>query len=282
MISIARMNRGDGASPRIHDGYLLVVFLVGLALSLSWRSLDFRSFTQISAAVLKGRSGIGAGELLVMFVLFWLALGARDEELMSGSDLAILSLASVAFAFPFSLAAGPPTVVVALKFMFGRQPRLRSIGQLLLALAFYEWLGPILFHILSPFILRAEAMGVQILLYPLGGFSRDQLMISGPNGHSIIVESQCSAFHNLSFATLIWISLLKLGSLATKRGDWLVLAAMAVATVVLNTTRIALMAQSYPMYDYWHNGAGATIVSITMLAAVIGIFLGEREFLRSR
>jgi hypothetical protein len=48
---------------------------------------------------------------------------------------------------------------------------------------------------------------------------------------------------------------------------------MAAATVALNTARVALMAQSYPMYDFWHNGAGVPIVKAGMLGAILIICL---------
>ena len=49
---------------------------------------------------------------------------------------------------------------------------------------------------------------------------------------------------------------------------------MAAATVALNTMRIAVMAQSYALYDFWHNVAGVQIVSVAMLGAMLIICLG--------
>ena len=46
---------------------------------------------------------------------------------------------------------------------------------------------------------------------------------------------------------------------------------LAVATIALNTTRIAFMAQSQSLYAYWHDGSGKTIVSLTMLAVMLGV-----------
>ena len=158
------------------------------------------------------------------------------------SDLLTIAFTALAFALPFRLAAIVPLTAVATKLMFRSDPRLSSIGQLLLALAFYEWVGPALFHLLSPIALQVETTAVQALLSPFGGFTRDGLTISGgANGHSIAVEEGCSAFHNLSLATLIWLSLVKLETLTMKPLHWRLLAAMAAATVALNTVRIAVM-----------------------------------------
>jgi hypothetical protein len=258
----------------VRDVHVLMAFLAGLAIAVCWRSSSSIFYGGIPGAILIGRSGIGAGELLVMAVLVLLIFRSRNDDLLSTSDIFVIAVTSIAFAIPYSRAASVPLTIVGIRFLFRRDARLYSIGQLLLALAFYEWLGPMFFHLVSPFVLKAEALAVEALLTPLGGFTHDGLTISASNGHGIYLEEGCSAFHNLSFATLIWISLLKLETLTMKRCHWLVLAAMAGVTVMLNTTRIALMAQSDAMYEFWHNGSGATIVSFSMLAVILGICLG--------
>ena len=116
----------------------------------------------------------------------------------------------------------------------------------------------------------------------MGGFARDNLVISNGAGHSIMVEEGCSAFRNVSLASLIWISLVKLDTLTLKAAHLWICAAMAAVTVALNTLRIALMAQSYPMYDFWHNGGGVPIVTFTMLAAVLLICLGGLQLVDER
>jgi|SRR5215469_2940428 exosortase/archaeosortase family protein len=114
------------------------------------------------------------------------------------------------------------------------------------------------------------------MLTPLGDFSRDGVLIIGPGGHTIYVEAGCSAFHNITIAALLWLALIKIERLQVVRSDWLVLAAMIGATIMLNTIRIGLMAQSPTMLEYWHNGAGMTFASVTMLAAMLGIPLLSR------
>jgi exosortase/archaeosortase family protein len=220
--------------------------------------------------------GIGLGEWLAMAALFSTILQVGDETVLSRGELLVIAAASLFFAVPIFAAASIPMTVVGLLFLRRRDARLSSIGQLLLALVFYEWLGPILFILAAPFVLTAETTVVQALLSLFGDFTRDNLILKAPNGHGIRIEIPCSAFHNLSFATLVWISLIKLEKLEMKRFHWWILAALVAATVSLNTTRIAFMAQSRSMYDYWHDGPGKTIVSLTMLAMMLGIFEGAR------
>jgi hypothetical protein len=222
-----------------------------------------------------GGEGVGLGELLAMAALFSVIIQLGDEAVLSGGELLAIALASVFFVFPKFTAASIPITIVGLLLLPRRDARLSSIGQLLLALVFYEWLGRILFLLAAPFVVPVETAAAQALLSLFGDFPRDNLTIRAANGHSIYLDTGCSAFKNLSFAALVWMSLIKLETLEMRRFHWWILAAAAFATIVLNTTRIAFMAQSRSMYEYWHTGPGATIVSLTMLAVMLGIFLGR-------
>lgn len=189
----------------LRDRDVLLAFVAGLVLAVSWRSTMVRSFSEFWAAVLKDRSGVGAAELLAFIVMAWLIFRLRRESVLSSSDLIVIATTSIAFAFPARVAASIPLTAVGLKLLFQRDPRVRSVGQVLLALAWYEWLGPVLFHLASPLVLQAEALAVQAMLSPLGGFTRDGLTIAGSTDHGIVIEEGCSAFHNLSLSTLTWI-----------------------------------------------------------------------------
>jgi hypothetical protein len=70
--------------------------------------------------------------------------------------------------------------------------------------------------LLSPWVLRAETIAAQAVLAPMGGFTRDGLMISTGGDHRLITEEGCSAFQNLSLASLIWISLVKLETMTMR------------------------------------------------------------------
>jgi hypothetical protein len=264
----------EDAPAGLRDRDVAFAFVAGLVVAICWRESAADSFSGLSADFFKARSGIGAAELLALAVLGTLAFRFHGESLLTRSDLAVLAVASMAFALPLRQAASIPVTLVGVKLVFGSDPRVRSFGQILLALAFYEWLGPLIFHLLSPWVLRAETIAVQVVLAPMGGFTRDGLMISTGGDHSLIIEEGCSAFQNVSLASLIWISLIKLETLTLRTSHLWICAAMAAATVALNTTRLALMAQSYPMYEFWHNGAGVPIVSTAMLGAMLIICLG--------
>jgi hypothetical protein len=266
----------------IRDRDVLLAFIAGLVIAVCWRSPLMRH-GELWAFLLRDRSGISAAELLAIATLIWLALRFRSDALLSRSDLVAIGATVLAFALPVRLAAIVPLTVVGLKLVFHRDARAASAGQILLVLAFYEWFGPIIFHLLSPLALKVEALMVFAVLAPFGGFAYDGVSITGgAGGHHIEIEEGCSAFHNLSLSTLLWISLVKLDTLTMRPIHYCVAAAMAVATVALNTVRMALMAQSSAMQEYWHDGAGVPIVAVTMLAATLAICLGGLRYSEAR
>jgi hypothetical protein len=282
MSSDARAGVGALVLPRLRDRDVLLAFALGLAISICWRSPTAESIADLSADVLRARSGIGAAELLAISVLATVAFRFGEDRLLTASDLCVIAVTSLAFAFPLRMAAGIPLTVVGIKLLFRPDPRASSFGQILLALAFYEWFGPALFHLLSPWLLKLETIAVQAALMPMGGFTRDDLMISTGGGLSIMIEEGCSAFQNVSLASLIWISLVKLDTLTMRRVHLWIWAAMAAATVALNTVRIALMAQSDTMFDFWHGGGGVPIVSFTILATMLLICLSGLRLAETR
>ena len=264
----------ENAPAWLRDRDVLLAFLAGLVVAICWQSPADGSLSQLSADLFRDRSGVGAAELLALAVLGTLAFRFHEEALLTRADLVVVAVASLAFALPLRSAASIPLTLVGMKLLFGSDPRVRSFGQVLLALAFYEWLGPLVFHLLSPWVLRAETIAAQAALAPIGGFSRDGLTISPGGDFRLMIEEGCSAFHNVSLASLIWISLVKLETLTLRTAHLWICAAMAVATIAINTARLALMAQSYPMYEFWHNGAGIPIVTFAMLGAMLVICLG--------
>jgi exosortase/archaeosortase family protein len=260
------------ALPRLNDREVLLTFVAALVVAVFLPSSTSDPHSASWLVVFKERTG--AFEFLAIAVMASLVFRFRREDLLSRSDLVTVAAASLAFVLPFRFAVGLPLTAVGFKLAFHRDPRVNSVGQILLALAFYEWLGPTLFHILCPLTLKFETLAVQGILAPLGGFTRNGLTIVGSSNHHVIVDAGCSAFHNLSVSTLIWITLLKLDTLTMKSAHYWILAAMGGATIALNTVRIALMAQSKEMFDYWHDGAGVPILKITMLAVILVICVG--------
>jgi hypothetical protein len=254
------------------DRHVLLAFAAYLVVILLWNRAAVSGLLELKspAALVDFLSG-GASEFLVIAALFAVIHRIGDDVVLSAVDLCTLALASLCFILPSLRVACIPITIVAAVLLRRSDRRLSSIGQLLLAIASYELLGRIVFWLVAPFVLSAETTAVSALLSWFGQFSRDGLVITSADAHSIVIETPCSAFHNLTMAVIIWISLTKLERLEFTTTDYWRLAAMVSATVVLNTVRIALMAQSYEMYVYWHHGAGETIASFAILGSLLAI-----------
>ena len=217
-----------------------------------------------------------AGEALALFALFVVIARMKNDTLFTHVDLLIIAALGVAFVLPSMKIACVTMTVTALMFVTRRDARLTSAGQLLLALVSFQYFARLIFDLIAPYALWLETIAVATLLSPLGDFSRDGFDIVGPNGFTIFIEPPCSAFHNISVAVIIWLGLIKIERLHFVRSDWWALAAMIGATILVNTIRITLMAQSLTMLQYWHEGAGVTIVTVVMLVSLLAISLLSR------
>ena len=83
----------------------------------------------------------GAGEAIALFALCLLAIRIRNDALLSRVDLLIITVLSLAFALPSPKSGSVAALAVALMFVVRRDARLASIGQLLLALVSYHYIG---------------------------------------------------------------------------------------------------------------------------------------------
>jgi hypothetical protein len=265
------------ASVTVHDRHVLLAYATSVVIAVVWYRVSVASiFASATAANPLDLMGIGAGELLAVIALFSIIQRVGDDALLTRRDLLVLASSSIAFVIPTLVAACIPITIAALLFLPRRDKRLASLGQLFLALASYELLGRVLFTLVSPYVLSAETTAVYALLSAFGDYTRENLTIFSSDGHGISIEIPCSAFHNLTLAALVWISLTKLETLELTRAHLRVFAVMAGTTIALNVVRIALMAQSYSMYVYWHHGPGVMIVSIVMFVALLAVFFMMR------
>jgi exosortase/archaeosortase family protein len=256
----------------IRDRHVMFAFAGGAALATLWHRIVLDGVA--SGQVLN--APFSAAEALALFALFVVITRMKNDTLFTRVDLLIIAALSVAFVLPSMKVACVAMTATALMFVTRRDARLTSIGQLLLALVSFQYFARLIFDLIAPYALWLETIAVTTLLSPLGDFSRDGFDIVGPSGFAIFIEPPCSAFHNISVAAIIWLGLIKIERLHFVPSDWWALAAMIGVTILVNTIRITLMAQSLTMLQYWHDGAGVTIVTVVMLVSVLAISLLSR------
>ena len=162
-----------------------------------------------------------------------------------------------------------------------RSVQLASVGQILLAISFYQLWGRLFFKIVSAPIIKAEVSVISKFGQSLGyNFGLDGIILVSPNGWSILMGDDCSSFHNISTAVLVWLSLIKLGGAKATGLTVMALCAGITGIICLNGLRILLMTSSEEAYLFWHNGNGAIIfscVTFTVIAFPTIASIGLRD-----
>ena len=155
-----------------------------------------------------------------------------------------------------------------------RDSSLAAAAVVLMALALNGLWGPTLFDLFAIQLLQLDAALVGTLLsLTQPGMSWDQTIVGRPDGHSVFIYSPCSSFHNISLGLLCWVSVTKLVRSRWVRSDFLWASAVAGAVIVLNASRLYLMALSPEYFTYWHDGFGVVIVNWVTTLVVLAISL---------
>jgi hypothetical protein len=170
----------------------------------------------------------------------------------------------------FSSAAGLAALSLYLFAMAAGDGRQHAVATVFAALFGQQAVVPLIYGLVVDKLTRFDAMlvGTAVKLSDAGATWQGNI-IALPSGHAIQILEACCSFHNVSMAVLSWVAVTKLERPQWRPGDIAVLAAAAGCQVLMNAVRIYLMAQSFDMYDYWHNGAGARIYSVSASAAAV-------------
>ncbi len=149
---------------------------------------------------------------------------------------------------------------------------LKAAGGVLLAISTYLIWGPILFHLVTPEVVRGDAAIVGGLLKLLRSevLAKDTSFIA-PDGFQVVLVGACSSFQNISTALLACAAITMLSRPEWLRGDAVTIALATMAMVLINAGRICLLASSAGNFAYWHDGDGVNIISLAQTAVVIAI-----------
>ena len=230
-------------------------------------------------------AGSSVFQITAWYAIFRLLASSNSKPVAAMSDILI----ALALCLPLFLPTTRTIKVLALGaavffwFRGGDQPKLRSAGIVLAALAIQKYWGHIVFDLFAAPLLRAETAVVGTLVEALrAGTVWQGNVITAPSGFSIIVYSACSSFHNLSLAMLCWVTVSRLRNQTWRRGDFLTACVIGVAMIACNVTRLCLMAWGPDLYEYWHNGPGAQIFAAGASAMVLVLSLyGSRPVSRT-
>ena len=146
----------------------------------------------------------------------------------------------------------------------------RAAGTVAAAVAIQAIWAPLVFSKISFLLLQIDA-GVVGWLEGLfvSGASWSGTVVYTPSGHNVEITSPCASFHNLSLASLCWVTLTMLHRPYWVKGDLYIGLGAALIQFVFNVWRLVFVCLSLPMYDFWHEGLGKHIFSAVATACAI-------------
>jgi hypothetical protein len=216
-------------------------------------------------------SMFNTSEFLALLAIYSVCKSELHSIVLSKFDFGIIAACALFLLLPIPRLPLIGATAAGLYF-WCRSPRgahLASVGQLLLAISCYELWGPVFFKIVSAPVIQAEVSVISNLGQRLGyNLDLDGIILDSPNGWSIFMMEECSSFHNISLAVLVWLSLIKLGGAKATCLTVMALCAGITGIICLNALRVLLMTPSEEAYLFWHNGNGAIIFSCVTLAVI--------------
>jgi hypothetical protein len=160
---------------------------------------------------------------------------------------------------------------IALLCFTRAEDKIRPLARFLLAISFFEVWSRSFFGLVSSVVMPIET---RMIAY-FGKFILPNLAVADTTlrtseNWSVFVLEGCSSFHNTALTFIVWYSVLVMARLHAEARACLALFVSLLGTIALNSGRILLMVPSQKNFDYWHDGAGSTIVAfLTFLIAAV-------------
>ena len=215
-----------------------------------------------------GHAALGTFEVCAAIGSLYLLSGSNSVKSPRLDWLA--GLLAVAIAAAGFVAYSSTTLALYLIVRDRNDLRARAAGAVALAIAIQAVWAPLIFSKFSFFFLQLDAGMVGWLLgYVVPGAASNGTVVTTPGGHDVIITAACASFHNLSLASLCWVTLTMV-----QRPYWIIsdlcvgLGAMLIQ-FGLNVWRLVFVCMSLPMYEYWHEGFGKHIFSAVATACAI-------------
>ena len=221
---------------------------------------------------LEGIISLGAAELVGFAAIATILQRLSCDRILRPSDYVAVLFGGIAIVHPWSRVGPLVLTVLGLLFLLRSDRRLASLGQLCLGLAWLDLWGPLVFRVIEPWFLPMETALGYLPLSLFGSFSLEGNAILSDTGHGVVVAAPCSVFANTIRVSFLWLAMVKVQGTEMRSWHFRLLAWSLLTVFLLNTLRLGLMAYSYNGFLFWHESYGASMISWTMLATVIGLF----------
>jgi hypothetical protein len=180
--------------------------------------------------------------------------------------------------------AGYSVTVFSLYLMFGASgdQNTKAAGSVAAAVVVQALWAPMIFAKLSFLFLQIDAGVVGSLIsHIIPGASWSGTVVSTPSGHDVVITAPCASFHNLSLASLCWVTLTMLHRPYWVKSDIYTGLVAVLIQFGFNVWRLTFVCYSLPMYEFWHEGPGKHIFSGVATACAI-IFVQVSLVMRDR
>jgi len=241
----------------------------------------FGAFTRLTDAVdVGGPVALGTFELFGAIACLYLLSKGR------GSEASVLDWIACAFAILIASVgfAGYSITIFGLYLVFREagDHNTKAAGTVAAAVAVQALWAPMIFSKLSFLFLEIDAGVVGWLISQIiPGASWSGTVVSTPSGHDVVITAACASFHNLSLASLCWVTLTMLHRPYWVRSDIYTGLVAVLIQFGFNVWRLTFVCFSLPMYEFWHEGLGKHIFSALATACAV-IFVQVSLVLRDR
>ncbi len=216
--------------------------------------------------------GVSAIIWFALFAVVRIVLDAEQVVPLRSLDLAVAAAAICAALLPIGYIAAGALFCTSLYLLTtshtGQDERRIAVVSLALC-APLLW-GPILLRVAGRELLGFDGWIVGIV----SGFQRHGNVIMGPDGlPSVLIMEGCSSLKNISVVLVLVATITQLFRIPLRRPILLAGALAVVAVVLVNATRIALIAHYPQYYEMLHFGIGAVYfgwANLIVIMAIVG------------
>jgi hypothetical protein len=277
MATFNAMNRSAGVLHRTQNIILIgAVAFVVCGMMVSTPRFGFDDPDAIGV-----QNGLQVFQLLGLLATIY-CLAKRGPIPATAFQTASLSVAVLLTLFNFH---GVAIIIAAASLLCGNRGavQIKAAGTIVAAIAVQAVVAPLVFTEISSFLLPLDAAAAGFLLSTiLPGASWSGTVINSINGHSVVVLAGCSSFHNLSLATLCWVTITMAHRPYWTRHDLWIGACAGFIQIAFNVARLLLISISYPMFHFWHDGAGrhyfaAAATFTATLVVAVGVLRADRK-----
>jgi exosortase/archaeosortase family protein len=220
-------------------------------------------------AALFGTFGISVFVWTAAIVVILLLSGGASEP-AERRDFLLAGACLAAFALPVPALSWLALSGVGLYLAWSRRSPepFRRAGAVLVAITATMLWTRVAFAVLSAPLLAADAW---LVSWIIGTRSSGNTVPFADGSGMIFLEPACSSLTNVSLAVLCTVLFVNLKGQSWSARNCATMAAAAIATMIINVTRIALIGLYPAYYDAIHGSPGATIAGWLSVTAMVAI-----------